>query len=59
MSGHAQCCQSLLASLVLEGVFEHFPTLKVMLVEAGFAWLPALAWRLDSIGRSSGARSRT
>lgn len=47
MSGHSQCCQALLASLVFEGVFEHFPTLKVILVEAGFAWLPALSWRLD------------
>ncbi len=47
MVGHSQCCQSLLSSMVLEGVFEHFPTLKVVLVEAGFAWLPSLSWRLD------------
>ncbi len=47
MSGHSQCCQALLASMIFEGVFEHFPTLKVILVEAGFAWLPSLAWRLD------------
>lgn len=48
MSGHSQCCQGLLASMVLEGVFEHFPTLRFVLIEAGFAWLPALAWRLDN-----------
>lgn len=47
MSGHAQCCQGLLTSMVIEGVFERFPTLRVVLVEAGFAWLPALGWRLD------------
>jgi predicted TIM-barrel fold metal-dependent hydrolase len=44
----AQCAQSVLTSLVLEGVFEQFPTLKVVIVEAGFAWAPALTWRLDA-----------
>src|SRR6266498_3679042 len=49
MVGHSQCCQSLLTSMVIEGVFEHFPNLKVVLTEAGFAWLPGLKWRLDKI----------
>lgn len=47
MVGHAQCCQALLTSMVVEGVFERFPSLKLVLIEAGFAWLPSLAWRLD------------
>jgi predicted TIM-barrel fold metal-dependent hydrolase len=47
MVGHAQSAQGLLASLVIEGVFERFPGLRVIIVEAGFAWLPALAWRMD------------
>lgn len=47
MVGHAQNSQALLTSLITEGVFEHFPTLRVIIVEAGFAWLPTLAWRLD------------
>ncbi|MDE2517106.1 MAG: amidohydrolase [Rhodospirillales bacterium] len=47
MVGHAQCCQAVLTSLVLEGVFERFPKLKVVLIEAGIAWAPALSWRLD------------
>lgn len=41
--------QSLIASMVLEGVFDEFPSLKVMLVEGGYAWVPSFCWRLDSI----------
>jgi uncharacterized protein len=39
--------QALIASVVLEGVFEMYPRLRMVMVEGGFAWLPALAWRLD------------
>jgi predicted TIM-barrel fold metal-dependent hydrolase len=44
---NAQIMQGLVSSLVLEGCFERFPRLKIVLVEGGFAWAPALAWRLD------------
>jgi uncharacterized protein len=47
MTGHAQCSQALLSSLVIEGVFERLPALRVVMVESGFAWLPPLCWRLD------------
>jgi predicted TIM-barrel fold metal-dependent hydrolase len=46
--GFALATQATLTSLVMEGVFDKFPGLKVVLVEAGFAWAPTLAWRLDA-----------
>lgn len=44
---NVQCMQGALTSLVMEGVFERYPKLRVVLVEGGIAWLPALKWRLD------------
>jgi uncharacterized protein len=49
MTGHAQASQAVVTSLVMEGVFEQFPALKVIVVEGGFGWLPALSWRLDKV----------
>ena len=43
----AHSVQSVVTSMVMEGVFEAFPDLKIVLVEGGFAWVPPLAWRLD------------
>ena len=47
MVGHAQSCQAQLTSMVLNGVFARLPKLKYVLIEGGFGWVPALAWRLD------------
>jgi predicted TIM-barrel fold metal-dependent hydrolase len=45
--GYAQGFQEQLISLVCSGAFEAFPTLKIVFVEGGFAWLPPLMWRFD------------
>jgi uncharacterized protein len=42
-----QVFQANVISLVCHGVFERFPTLKVVVTEGGFAWLPDVMWRLD------------
>lgn len=36
-----------LTSLICNGVFDKFPTLKVVLPEAGVAWVPWFIWRMD------------
>ena len=49
MVGHSQSCQSMVSSMVTEGIFARFPIIRVVLIEAGFAWLPSLAWRMDRV----------
>jgi predicted TIM-barrel fold metal-dependent hydrolase len=47
---HTSLSQNFMAqtvSLVCEGVFVHFPRLKVVLIEGGVGWLPHLMWRFD------------
>jgi predicted TIM-barrel fold metal-dependent hydrolase len=43
-----------LVSLVLEGVFDAYPDLRVVCVEGGFSWLPPLMWRLDRYWQALG-----
>lgn len=48
---HALLCQAAMshvASLLVHGTFEKFPTLQFVIIECGIAWLPALLWRLDA-----------
>ncbi|RMH45961.1 MAG: amidohydrolase [Alphaproteobacteria bacterium] len=43
--------ENLVLALLAEGVFGKFPRLKVVLLEAGFMWLPTLLWRIDKTWR--------
>jgi len=54
MIGHAQAQQAVLMSMTMEGVFARIPELKVVLIEAGFAWLPSLLWRMDKLWQTMG-----
>jgi predicted TIM-barrel fold metal-dependent hydrolase len=36
-------------SMIFDGLFERFPTLKVVLVEHAFTWILPLMWRMDAI----------
>jgi predicted TIM-barrel fold metal-dependent hydrolase len=45
--GMAHVFQSQVMSMVVEGVFDRFPELRVACAESGWTWLPSLMWRLD------------
>lgn len=36
-------------SLIFDGVFERFPTLRIALIEHAFTWILPLMWRMDAI----------
>ena len=65
--GSAGSIMAHLVSLVCHGLFERLPTLRVLLLEGGVAWLPGILWRLDTNWRalrsdtpgSSGSRARS
>lgn len=48
-----QAFQAQVASMVCEGVFEEFGSLRVVLIEGGFAWLPSMMWRMDRVWQES------
>jgi uncharacterized protein len=45
--GMAQVFQTQVLNLVVEGVFDRFPNLRMALIEGGWTWLPSLMWRID------------
>ncbi len=50
-AAQAPAFQQALSSLICEGVFSKYPSLKVVLMESGFTWLPAHLWRLTKFWR--------
>ena len=55
--GQTMNFEAQLLSLMAEGVFNHFPTLRVVLLESGVTWLPGFLWRAVKSWR--GLRSET
>jgi uncharacterized protein len=45
---------SLIPSLIFEGVFDRWPSLKIVLAELGWAWAVPMGWRLDTSWRTFG-----
>jgi predicted TIM-barrel fold metal-dependent hydrolase len=48
---HALLCETGMghvASAIAHGVFERWPNARLVLIECGIAWLPAILWRLDA-----------
>jgi predicted TIM-barrel fold metal-dependent hydrolase len=52
----AQPIMTHLMSLIVQGVLETYPGLKVLAVGAGLAWLPGWTWRFDSDFKAYAAR---
>jgi uncharacterized protein len=45
--GLTQVGQANMSSLILNGVFDKFPRLRIVFAELGFTWAAPLVWRLD------------
>jgi uncharacterized protein len=41
-------------SLIFDGVFERFPTLRIVFIEHAFTWILPLMWRMDAIYAARG-----
>jgi predicted TIM-barrel fold metal-dependent hydrolase len=45
--GAASIFQSQILNMIVEGLFDRYPSLRVALIEGGFTWMPSLMWRMD------------
>lgn len=46
-----------LTSLIAEGVFQKFPTMRVSVLEGGFTWIPIWGWRMNAEWKVSVVKS--
>lgn len=44
---YSSAFQAQMQSFILEGVFVKYPSLRLVLMESGFTWMPAFMWRLE------------
>ena len=45
--GMGHVFEAQIMNIITEGVFDRFPTLKMAMIEGGWAWVPAWMWRMD------------
>lgn len=44
----AQPFQTHVVSMIMSGIFDQHPELRIVLLESGWTWLPAFMWKMDS-----------
>jgi predicted TIM-barrel fold metal-dependent hydrolase len=54
-SGFAGLAAAIVSSAIFDGVFERYPSLKIVLCEYGWAWVAAHVWRMDAIWKGQRA----
>ncbi len=47
MAAETQVFAAQLTNMVIEGLFQKFPTLRVAMLEGGFTWVPTWAWNIN------------
>jgi uncharacterized protein len=54
MVSYALVAANQVMSLIFDGVFDRFPTLRIVLIEHGFQWILPLMWRMDAVYAARG-----
>jgi predicted TIM-barrel fold metal-dependent hydrolase len=47
MAAETQVFAAQMTSLIIEGTFQKFPTLRISMLEGGFTWVPTWTWNLN------------